>query len=617
MVSERVKIHALLLLVASLLSWLYVSQMVQKATLTLQLETTKKTILKVYWPNDKGLYTEEQMSKIVIRPGQDWYSLRICDLAREKIIRLDTSEKPAIVTLKRLGLKQPGFPPLIIASPAGWGQFMPVQGIKTLINGPDGLQVIPATGDPQLVFTLPEFDYHVPWILELTRIGLIFLLVYALAFACQPLWRDFSYLPLLMCCILTLVFVMAAISRFDTHPDEPVHVAAASYYQNHSLPPKIGDPAIRHTYSAYGVSRLHSGEIVYLFAGKFVRLLSSFHLHPYQSFRYFNTILFVILVLMSLYAVPKKLIVLPLLISPQIWYVFSYADSDAFALFILLIAAYQVCLPTSAFNVFLEKGLSRKTIAPLLLLGLLTGLSLLVKKNFYFFHLFLVGYLGWRLCFFEQKKKIFLLRCLLVGIVGLFCAGLWWGADYYVNGFDRSAKLLKCREKFAMKMYKPSTPLHKKHMYLQMKERGTTLQHFRHIDRWGEKSFRSSFGVYGYTTVSASFTYYDFVRFTGLALLIGIMVVLVTRGGLPGVTLFLLTAAASLSLLVVAMYHAWTVDFQAQGRYFLPMVPMFAVLANKTERCFRNPVIQLMILAMFFLSVYNFIFVGMQGVAKF
>ena len=617
MVSERVKIHALLLLVASLLSWFYVSQLVQKATLTLQLETTKKTILKVYWPNDKGLYTEKQMSQIVIRPGQDWYSLRICDLAREKIIRLDTSEKPAIVTLKRLGLKQPGFPPLIIASPAGWGQFMPVQGIKTLINGPDGLQVIPATGDPQLVFTLPKFDHHVPWALELTRIGLIFLLVYALAFACQPLWRDFSYLPLLMCFILALVFVMAAISRFDTHPDEPVHVAAASYYQNHSLPPKIGDPAIRHTYSAYGVSRLHSGEIVYLFAGKFIRLLSSFHLHPYQSFRFFNTILFVILVLLSLYTVPEKLIVLPLLISPQIWYVFSYADSDAFALFILLIAACQVCLPTSSFNVFLEKGLSRKTIAPLMLLGLLTGLSLLVKKNFYFFHLFLVGYLGWRLCFFEPKKKIFLQRCLLIGLVGLFCAGSWWGADYYVNGFDRNAKLLQCREKFAKKMYKPSTPLHKKHIYLQMKDRGTTLQHFLDIDRWGEKSFRSSFGVYGYTTVSASFTYYDFVRFAGLALLIGIMVVLVTRGGLPGVTLFLLTAAASFSLLVVAMYHAWTVDFQAQGRYFLPMVPMFAVLANKTERCFRHPIIQLMILAMFFLSVYSFIFVGMQGVAKF
>jgi hypothetical protein len=423
--------------------------------------------------------------------------------------------------------------------------------------------------------------------------------------------------PLLLAFIFALVLVMAGISRFDTHPDEPVHAAAAAYYQDHSLPPVIGDPAIRHTYSAYGVSRLHSGEIVYLLAGKFARLLQPLHLEPYQSFRYFNVLLLFILVLLSIFNPPATVLFLPLLISPQVWYVFSYADSDAFALFILFLAAYQLSMPDSLFNRYAARGFSRKTVLPVLLLGLLAGLSLLVKKNFYFFHVFVLGYLAWRLWFLEKEKKVFLRRCLLVALVGLVIAGGWKAADYSVNGFDRAAKLLQCREKFAKPMYKPSTPLHKKHFYLQMKERGTTLRRFIDIDRWGEKSFRSSFGVYGYTSISASFAYYDFVRAAGCILLSLLVVLVVVRGGLQGISLLLLTAATSISLLAVAMYHAWTVDFQAQGRYFLPIIAMCSMLAYYTRQCMRNPLLQFAVLALFFLATYNFIFIGLHDIAKF
>lgn len=617
MFSDRIKIHALILLVASLVSYFYIFQLVQKATMTLELETNRKTIFKVYWPTESGLYMETRMSQIVIRPGKKLYSLRICDLAKERRIRLDTSERPAIVTLKRMQLKQSGFPVLSVDSAEGFAKFIAKDGIKTLTNSPLGLQVVPANGDPQLVYDLPEFEHHFPWGHEIARIAMIFALVYGVAFTGRALWPDFSYVPLLLAFVLALVLVMAGVSKFDTHPDERVHVAAAAYYQTHNLPARIGDPAIRNTYSAYGVSRLHSGEIVYFIAGKFMHLLQPFHLLPYQSFRLFNVLLFFCLLLLSLKAVQGKLLLLPILISSQIWYVFSYADSDAFALFILVIAAYQVCTADSSFNRALEQGLSRKTMWSFLLLGFLAGLSLLVKKNFYFFHLFIGGYLGWRLWFFEQNRRIFIRRCLLVGCIGLCFAGVWKSADYYINGFDRNAKLLQCREDFAKTMYKPSTPLYKKHLYLQMRDRGINLKHFIDIDRWGEKSFRSAFGVYGYTTISASFSYYDYVRYAGFVLLGYMALLIIFRGGFSGVSLLLLAAITSLALIAMALYHAWTVDFQAQGRYLLPIIAIFSVLAVKTERCFRNPLLQLMILAMFSLAAYNFIFVGIHGVAKF
>jgi hypothetical protein len=611
------KTHGLVLLVAVLLSLFYVTQLVQKATMTLELETSRKTIFKVYWPDEAGLYTEKLMSQIVIRPGITWYSLRICNLGKVDKIRIDTSEKPATVTLKHIYIQQAGYPLQAIDSIDQRAEIIVHEGIKEIANGPDGLVVVPANGDPQLIYNLPSLDHTFPWLQEGWRIAAIFIFVYGVAFATASLWDNFSYVPILLTFIAALIVVMAGISKFDTHPDEPVHVAAAAYYQDHTLPAKIGDPAIRQTYSAYGVSRLHSGEIVYLLAGKFMRLLQPFHLQPYQSFRYFNVLLFFILLLLSVRYFRAGPLLLPLLISPQIWYVFSYADSDAFALFILLIAAWQMCLPGTWFNRFISDGISRKTVVPLLFLGLLTGLSLLVKKNFYFFHLFTLGYLGWRAFFLEQNRKVFLQRCMVIGLIGLSVAGIWRAADYKVNGFDKDAKLLQCREDFAKPMYKPGTPLEKKHIYLQMKERGTTLKHFLDIDRWGEKSFRSSFGVYGYTSISASFAYYDFVRMAGVALLTFLTVLIVFRGGLPGITLMLLTATAAVSLIIVAMHHAWTVDFQAQGRYFLPVIAMFSVLVYQTRECLENSLLQLAVLVLFFLSSYNFIFVGLHDIVKF
>jgi hypothetical protein len=611
------KKHFIILFIAILLSLFYSTQLIHKAYVNIELETSRKTIFKIYWPMDNGLYSEKQMGQIVIRPGQTKYRLRICDLGKERELRIDTSEKPAKVTLKRIEIKQAGYQSLIIASSDEFEKFVPLEGVKQISNGPAGLEVIPEGNDPQLVFKLPALEYHFPYLQETIRISAIFLLVYAVAFGTISLWKNFSYVPILLTFIFALILVMAGISKFDKHPDEPVHVAAAVYYQDHFLPATIGDPAIQHTYSAYGVSRLHSGEIVYLVAGKFMQLIRPLHLEPYQAFRSFNILLFFLLLLLSVHAVRARPLLLPLLISPQIWYVFSYADSDAFALFILMLVAYQLCLPESWFNTFIRNGINRKTVFPVLLIGLLAGLSLLLKKNFYFFHVFIFCFLVWRAYFVEQKRKIFFKRCLAIGLIGFAFAGTWRAADYAVNGFDKDAKLLQCREDFAKPLYKPSTPLHKKHFYLQMKDRGTTLEYFLDIDRWGEKSFRSSFGVYGYLSISAPFTYYDFVRIAGWILFFTLVVTLVMHSGKAGVSLLMITGVSSLSLIAVAMYHSWTVDFQAQGRYFLPVVAMLSVLVCQSERYLRRPMFQLFVLVMFLLSAYNFIFVGLHDIVKF
>ena len=157
----------------------------------------------------------------------------------------------------------------------------------------------------------------------------------------------------------------------------------------------------------------------------------------------------------------------------------------------------------------------------------------------------------------------------------------------------------------------------KKDIYLEMRKRGTTLKHFLTADRWGEKSFRTSFGVYGYTQYSGSFVYYNYVRYLSLALLLTVIGSIAYRGQTAGISLLTISLGSSLLLIIVACWHAWTVDFQAQGRYFLPIIPMAAVLFYHCRRIIFRPLFYTLFFMLFSLSIYNFILVGLRDIGKY
>ena len=177
--------------------------------------------------------------------------------------------------------------------------------------------------------------------------------------------------------------------------------------------------------------------------------------------------------------------------------------------------------------------------------------------------------------------------------------------------------MFKARQQFAEELFNPDTPIEKRHAYLEMRQRGTTLKDFLAADRWGEKSFRTSFGVYGYTQYSGSFAYYDYVRFIGIGLLLTLISSIVYRGKGAGIALVNIVLGTSLLLIIMACWHAWTVDFQAQGRYFLPIIPMMAVLIYHCQRIIFRPVFYALFFTLFSFSVYNFILVGLRDIGKY
>lgn len=189
--------------------------------------------------------------------------------------------------------------------------------------------------------------------------------------------------------------------------------------------------------------------------------------------------------------------------------------------------------------------------------------------------------------------------------------------DSRINDFNKEALLFEARRQFAEKLFNPDTPIEKRHAYLEMRKRGTSLKRFLEADRWGEKSFRTSFGVYGYTQYSGSFVYYDYVRYISIALLLTLLISIVYRGQGAGIALLTISTGTALLLITAACWRAWTVDFQAQGRYFLPIVPMAAVLFYHCRRIIFRPVFYSLFFTLFSLSVYNFILVGLRDIGKY
>lgn len=589
-----------------------------KAFVELNVETNARTIFKIYWKKADGNWTERRVAPLVIDKEHQTYSFSIGDLGKIAALRIDTTEHLAEVKIKSIILKQNGYQPLRVDSKAAYEQIRAIEGIKDLRVEEDGLVVIPANKDPQLLFDLPVMERQSTLLDESIHIAAIVVLVTLLVFFCHRLFPKYRFLPQMVLVVLVLVTVMAAISKYNQHPDEFVHIFAGEYYQQHFMPPPVGE-APQETYSSYGVSRLHSGEIAYLFAGKFANLLQAWHLPSYLTFRTFNVALLALLLLLAINNRDFRILLLPLLLSPQIWYIFSYFNSEAYAVCIMLLVAYQMASPASALNRLLAShGSPDHAWLTILGLGLLLGMLLLLKMNFYFYCLFLFCYFVWRVLTGKTTlNRTNVVRLCLIAAVGLTFFACIRLPDAYINNFQKSAKLLEAREKYALDMFKPSTPLEKKHIHLQMKDRGVPLLKFIHRDRWGEKSFRTAFGVYGYTTISATFTYYDYVRYTGLLLLLTVVGTVLARGGWEGVTLLGITGGCAVGLMALALYHAWSVDFQAQGRYFLPIVGMLSIFFFHTERYLMRPLFVLLFLGMYLLSVYNFLFVGLYEISKY
>lgn len=438
-------------------------------------------------------------------------------------------------------------------------------------------------------------------------------------------------LKILLIAAIILSAVMALTSNFNRHPDEVHHLAAAQYYTNHFFPPEIGDPAVKDSYSVFGVSYLNYHWAEYLFAGKFMLLVSPAVQNPLIAARFFSIFLFSILAIFFIYRSKNdnSEFIIPcfLLVTPQVWYIFGYVNNDAFALFVSIIAAYQIAYPKSLLNKFLASDALSANLSGGIWFGVLAGLLLIVKPNYWTFLVFIALWFLVAFPFNARILKKFAFMLLIAGAILTFRIGL----DFYVNGetnfagfsyvnkffgnFETTGKLLAYQEEIAEEGCKPSTPakdLTNSCKDLKLKEKGLSLPEIFTEKKWHESSFKSFLGVYGYMNIWASGRYY--LPFFLLYLAFGLYVIfsVIRSRNKKSIVQLAITALACFLTIFISVMLSWIYAYQPQGRYLFPVIGMIGLFIYANRQHLNNLIVHAFITGAFLFSIYSFIFWGLR-----
>ena len=499
-------------------SLLYYHFFFSKAHVEVEIEVSQRTWFKIYWAGEGELFSEKRMSRVRVFPGQTNYKFFLTDLKKVEKLRIGPHQYVGKSTITWLRISQESVEDILLKSPEQFSVLQPIDQIGSHSAAGGGLQTVSTGKDPNFLFEPKLVGQPVNWQQELVRVAALGIVIFLMYWGTSVLVVEFRFVPLCISIILVLAATMAVISMGNVHPDEYVHVAASQYYSENWLPPVIGDESIRESYSRYGHSRLHTDEVYYVLCGKFANIVEPLHLNKFVKYRMFNVFLLFLVLMYVFRNQSARLLALPFLVSPQIWYLFSYCNGDALGIVITFFTGCQVILGDSLLNRYIRSRGGFWWLLKAVAIGLFFGSLLLLKKNYWTYVgvLVAVAAINWWRCSDVFNRKTRLLRLALVALMALSVLASKKVVDFYVNGPDRSEKIAAVRAEVADPMFSPASPLGQKHTFLDMKDRGVTLERVIVIDRWFEKTFWITFGVYGYFTISCYDVYYDLIRWTGV-----------------------------------------------------------------------------------------------------
>jgi hypothetical protein len=412
---------------------------------------------------------------------------------------------------------------------------------------------------------------------------------------------------ILLLLVFAQVLAMALWSPPDAHPDESLHVTTASFFLDHWLPPAASDPVVPgYLNPEYGTSYLLASppQILYPLAAKVVRLLG-FSSRFSMGLRLLSVAAWLALSVAAWRVLPRTLLpALCLLWTPQVWYVFSYFNSDAFPFFLSFIVCFLVGLP----------GEVRWRRAGAV--GILLGLMLLAKHNYLPFVVFTIVFLVWRAVQNPPgARRPGVQRAVTVGLLALAVAAPLLIRDAEINRFEKEERKAALREHHASDAFKPSRiAAPDSDPGLALRAKGVPFADLFTRLHWTRRITRSFGGVYGPMNILAPPAFYivQVILYGGLLF---IAAAVWWRGlNRPRIVLLLLAGLTGASVVLISALFCWIYDFQPQGRYLFPLLPISLLtgLGLSGDRPTRIP--WAVPAALFLLGTVSFLLVGLRGV---
>ncbi|MDD3206618.1 MAG: DUF2142 domain-containing protein [Lachnospiraceae bacterium] len=406
-------------------------------------------------------------------------------------------------------------------------------------------------------------------------------------------------MAILMIAAAGCVILMALCSRHYAHPDEDATRAAIDYYMAHWLPPSSDSASLLGTYSNYGVTRLTEYTLYYLVAGKIGWIFAAvFHISKY--YRILNVLLFMIMVSLLLRHRRNNLwMIIALGITPQLWYLFSYATSDAWDFFWSFVVVYELLEENSIFQKYLRKQARYPILS---VLGIAFSLSMLfrAKPNYYLILLFTFLILVIRWFRTKDNKAALLSRYIIVALCSMLLLFPRIELEKYIN---KSNKNVQTEE------YKATATT----VVTTRKARGYSLLDVVIKDGKDIVSNLTNSGVgsYGWLEYHNSYWYgFGITGLYGIVVLFILFYMIRNRHLAGAIDACVLTGMSLLGFLMV-VYTCWSSDFQAQGRYVLLLTLVIGFFSMQEKEIYKDKKMQILLILLIVISLISYVGKGL------
>lgn len=403
---------------------------------------------------------------------------------------------------------------------------------------------------------------------------------------------------------------------FYLNPDEYHTLSAVNYYFSHFMPPDMRDPEIIDSYAIYGTTRHSEWTVFYFLTAK----IGQFFSDPIIRVRFFTTVTFCIMAGIALKNIKKnRALFAMLLLTPQVWYLFSYCTSDSLDFFMSFLCMYEVMKKNSLLNRVLEEPFCKKHLLSMALLGLLFVQPLWGKPTFYVVLIFIFLVLLIRLFYTpKEERKVLLYKYLgILGFTFAIFAIRYMITDFpYYGLFGKYRVYMDMMEQTALPEYKLSTPALQRAYSMSFMEKGITLWELLSGYDFNKNLFRTFAGFFGSYAFGARDWYYTAMAVFYLAI-IGCLLIRAFRK--KDSRTWWEIGAAALSMLIqyaLIVYNAWVVDFQPQGRYLLPILFYAAYLIHRADSEGKNKLLQGLLCLTCLLSLYCFYSIGIPNLVS-
>jgi Predicted membrane protein (DUF2142) len=535
-------------------------------------------------------------------------------------IYLDADQPVATFRLRNVVIRQPGAPP---GQLVGQKLLMAMSNSKsvTLRLADDG-DVIVDLVPKQTARDVPELNFSHPiplsktawwgWVISGASILCVVMLIgLELCLRLNRLQNSATRTAprafvILVAITSALILGLSLSSAFNSHPDEIWHIASVSYFLFDPYPAIKNTLQSIHTFSAYQSSYLATGDLYYPVAAVWTSLISTLTdlpLDQVQMIRLLSVTCFVLLVWLLIRQKNHGLLI-PFLITPQVWYVFGYANSDWFGVAVATVLLLFINFSRFTFHRFVVGG-SYARFLQLVPLFILVGILVFSKPNYWVAAIF---------CFYEplvrilRKKSTVISRiralafCLIILVVSSLCVALKSSFSHATE--THLVQTSEARPGLALdKSLDPLTRMSKtRNLYMHHVSLWNLL-----IERqWIWLSCRSFLGDFGWMGFHLTASYYCIV-----ILLFGALIFTVARMTRVEANFW---STAWFTVLVISanicssIAFSWTFDLQPQGRYLFPSLLAFGWMLSRVRNWQSSRIVFGLVLVLAILGIYAFIF---------